>query len=102
MISSTNDTRTRIDEVQISMRRGIAEAESAAGVKGVLIRMVDGAFAFRVYHDKGDFSDYSIRHDELSVTIDSDELAAFYKMSEHCILDHSPQVLGLMAVPETK
>lgn len=84
-----------------------AEAESAAGVKGVLIRTVNGAMAFRVYHDDGRFTDYEIRHDDLSVTIDNDALAAFYKAcpraggdGEDHILDHSPQVLGLSKAEE--
>ncbi len=72
-----------------------AEVESAAGVKGVLIRTFDGAVAFRVYHNREHFTDYEVRHDDLSVTIDADALATFYKVGERNILDHSPQVLGL-------
>lgn len=74
------------------------EAESAAGVKGVLIRALDGAMMFRVYHDRDRFTDYEIRHDDLSVTIDNDELATFYKVGEEKILDHSPEVLGLKQI----
>jgi len=72
-----------------------AAVESAAGVKGVIIRTLDGALMFRVYHDPKRFTDYEIGHDDLSVTIDADALAAFYEVGERCILDHSPQVLGL-------
>ena len=72
-----------------------AEVESAAGVKGVLIRTLDGALMFRVYRDREHFTDHEIRHDDLSITIDADALAAFYKVGERRILDHSPQVLGL-------
>lgn len=82
-----------------------AEARLAAGVKGVIIRALDGAMMFRVYHDNERFTDYEIRHDELSVTIDNDELAAFYKAcpraggdGDQHILDHSPEVLGLEKV----
>jgi hypothetical protein len=75
-----------------------AEVESAAGVKGVLIRTFDGAVTFRVYHDREHFTDYEVRHDDLSVTIDAEELAAFYKVGERDILDHSPQVLGLKKI----
>lgn len=57
-----------------------AETEPAAGVKGVLIRTMNGAVAFCVYHDEKQFTDYEIRHDELSVTIDADELAASYSV----------------------
>jgi len=74
------------------------EVESAAGVKGVLIRTFDDVVAFRVYHDREHFTDYEIRHDDLSVTIDADALAAFYKVGERDILDHSPQVLGLKKI----
>lgn len=75
-----------------------AEVESAAGVKGVLLRTLGGGMVFRVYHDRDRFTDYEIRHDDLSVTIDTDELAAFYKVGERDILDHSPQVLGLKKI----
>lgn len=57
--------------------------------------MLDGALVFRVYYDRERFTDYEIRHDDLSVTIDTDALASFYKVGERDILDHSPQVLGL-------
>lgn len=76
-----------------------AEVESAAGVKGVLIRAHD-CMTFRVYHDRERFTDYEIRHDDLSVTIDRDALAAFYKVGEERILDHSPKVLGLERIKD--
>ena len=75
-----------------------AETESAAGVRGVLIRVLDGTLMFRGYHDNESFTDYEIRHDDLSVTIDKDALATFYRVGEDYILDHSPQVLGLKKV----
>jgi hypothetical protein len=75
-----------------------ADVKSAAGVKGVIIRTLDGAMLFRVYHDREHFTDYDIRHDDLSVTIDTDALASFYKVGERDILDHSPQVLGLKKI----
>lgn len=77
-----------------------AEAKPAAGVKGMLIRALDGAVMFRVYHDRERFTDYEIGHDDLSVTIDEDALAAFYKVGEHSILDHSPDVLGLKKIED--
>jgi len=77
-----------------------AEVKPADGVKGVLIRTHDGTIMFRVYHNNERFTDYEIRHDDLSVTIDKDELAAFYKAcpraggdGDQHILDHSPEVL---------
>jgi hypothetical protein len=57
-----------------------AEAQPAAGVKGVLIRTLDGVMMFRVYHDRERFTDYEI------------------KVGERDILDHSPQVLGLRKI----
>ena len=72
-----------------------AQVTSAAGAKGVIIRTLDGAITFRVYHDRDRFTDYEIRHDELSVTIDADEMAAFYRVGGRDVLDHDPQVLGL-------
>lgn len=72
-----------------------AEAESAAGVKGVIIRTLHGVWMFRVYRDPGNFTDYELRHDDLNVTIDEDALAVFYKVGKRDILDHSPEVLGL-------
>jgi hypothetical protein len=45
-------------------------------------------------------ADYALRHDDLSVTIGADELAAFYKVGERGILDHDPGVLGLRRIEE--
>ena len=82
-----------------------ADVTPTAGVRGVLIRTFDGSMMFRVYHDRERFTDYEIRHDDLSVTIDKDALAAFYKAcpraggdGEHDILDYSPRVLGLRKI----
>ena len=72
----------------------VTDVESAAGVKGVLIRSGSDLF-FRVYKERGLFEDYEIRHDDLSMTIDPDELASFYHRDDHYMLDHSPSVLGL-------
>ena len=77
-----------------------AEVRSAAGVKGVLIRTAGGTMVFRVHDGPDRFTDYEIRHDDLGVTIDADELAAFYRVGERDILDHDPQVLGLRKIDE--
>jgi hypothetical protein len=76
------------------------EVTPAVGVQGILIRSLDGTLMFRVYHgpNRERFTDYEIRHDDFGVTIDADELAAFYKIGEHHILDHSPAVLGLKKI----
>ena len=75
-----------------------AEVDSAEGAQGMIIRSFDGSFMFRVYRDPEHFTDYEIRHDDLSVTIDADALEAFYKVGERNILDHSPPVLGLKKI----
>lgn len=77
-----------------------AKTESAAGIKGTIIRAFDGNMMFRVYYSNERFTDYAIRHDELNVTIDKDELAAFFEVGEQHILNHSPQVLGLRKVED--
>lgn len=80
-----------------------AEVVSAAGVSGVLCRSaVDGSCFFRVYAKDHTFADYALRPDCLAVTISEDELASFYKIGEHRILDHSPSVLGLESVSSSK
>ncbi len=77
----------------------VSEVTSAAGVKGILIRR-GSEFSFRVNNDDGTFTDYEIHHDDLSVTIDTDELAAFYTDGEYFSLDHSPSVFGLKLANE--
>ena len=52
---------------------------SPTGVRSVLIHTFDGTMVFRVYHDREHFTDYEIRHDDLSAIIDKDALAAFTK-----------------------
>ena len=76
-----------------------AEVEPADGVNGVLIRTLDGAFMFRVYHDRKRFTDYEIRHDDLNVTIDKDALAAFYEglSARRCRSGHTDAVLAVRA-----
>lgn len=49
--------------------------ESRAG----FIRTLGGDLMFRVYDDDECFTDYEIRHDDLSIMIDEDALAAFYR-----------------------
>ncbi len=71
-----------------------AEVASAEEVKGILIRSGSNYF-FRVYQNDGEFTDYDVSHDELSITIDTDAMASFYTDGESFVLDHSPSVLGL-------
>ena len=77
----------------------IAEVSSAAGIRGVLCKDIDGRHFFRVYSADHSFTDYVLRHDDLTVTIAEDELASFYRIGEDHILDHSPSVLGLDVFP---
>ena len=72
---------------------------AAAGVRGFILKSIDGSFFFRVYHSNGDFTDYGIRHDDLEVTISPGALASFYQIGDRHLLDHSPEVLGLESVP---
>lgn len=55
---------------------------------------------FRVYGDSDRFTDYEIQHDDLRATIDTGELASFYKVGGGDLLDHIPQVLGLREMEE--
>jgi len=79
-----------------------AYVSDASGVQGMLLRSLDGSYFFRVYHHDNhqEFTDYELRHSDLSVTIANDELASFYKLKDENILDHSPGVLGLEELRE--
>ena len=61
----------------------------------MILRSMDGSYFFRTYHDDKTFTDYRLRHYDLSVTIAKDEMASFYKLEDENILDYSPEVLGL-------
>jgi hypothetical protein len=69
---------------------------SADGVKGVICRnAVTGKPFFRIYTGDGHFEDYDLHHDELSVKIDDNAMAALYRCPDRSSLDHNPQVLGI-------
>jgi hypothetical protein len=72
-----------------------ARVSDAGGVEGMLLRSLDGSYFFRVYHEGERFTDYDLRHSDLSVTISDDALASFYALKDTNVLDHSPEVLGL-------
>jgi hypothetical protein len=73
-----------------------SKVSAANGVKGLLLKDTDGGFFFRVMRPDGSFMDYTINHDDLSITIDEDDLASFYVRADgQAFLDHPPQVLGL-------
>ena len=73
----------------------VAEVTDARGVRGFILRDIDSSFFFRVYHENKDFTDYELLHNDLEVVITPDAFAAFYKLDDRMILDHSPEVLGL-------
>ena len=75
------------------------QVKSAQGVEGILIRdAFEQKWYFRIYKDgtKSEFVDYELRHQDLSVRIAPDEMAAFYQDEDgNAWLDYSPEVLGL-------
>ena len=95
-LQSMNDERKFLYEKQN------ATVVDAGGVAGMLLRSFDGAYFFRVYHDDKVFTDYEMRHHDLSVTISEDALASFYELKDTNILDHSPEVLGLEEVESNR
>ncbi len=74
--------------------------ENAAGVSGVLIRQINGDYIFRVHRENREFTDYDINHDDLSIKIEANALAAFYSDGENHSLDHSPRVFGLTKIED--
>jgi hypothetical protein len=81
-------------------RGKVSEVKSAAGTSGVLIKLFGGGYAFRIYHENGEFTDYDLNHDDLSVTIDQDELASFYTCEERHSLDHAPSDFDLKKIED--
>lgn len=72
---------------------------SADGVKGVLIRTIDGTYCFRVYDADHNSVDYDLTHSDLCVTI-TDPDAFFYRGDNMDRLDHSPATLGIFWITE--
>lgn len=70
--------------------------KNADGVSGSLLYVYGrNKYVFRVYDDAGDFIDYTLKHCDLSVTI-NDPDACFYEDENKLTLDHSPETLGLI------
>ena len=66
---------------------------SANGVHGHLLWSLD-EYVFRVYDNDGGFKDYSLKHCDLTVTIDDFD-ASFYEYDDgNLTLDHSPVTLN--------
>lgn len=91
-------TRREVKPRTVRYGNESAEATPAGGASGVLCRSIGGEYFFRVDEPGGAFTDYTLRHDDLSVTIPLDALAAFYRVGDEHMLDHSPEVLGLEPV----
>lgn len=87
-----------MDESKFIYGKQNATVVDAGGVMGMLLRSFDGAYFFRVYHDDKAFTDYELRHHDLTVTISEDAFASVYQLKDTNILDHSPEVLGLEEV----
>jgi hypothetical protein len=57
---------------------------------------LDSKYFFRIYHEDKTFTDYDLRHDDMTITIAADELASFNRLENGGgVLDHSSDVLGL-------
>jgi hypothetical protein len=72
---------------------------SANGVKGILIRTLDGTYKFRVCDAEQNFIDYDLTHSDLCVII-TDPDAFFYRGDNIDRLDHSPATLGIFGITE--
>jgi len=73
----------------------LTDIKSANGVSGHLLYVHgkhDG-YVFRVYNPDHTFTDYDIRHCDLTLTI-HDEDAFFYSNGKTDVLDHAPSTLG--------
>lgn len=68
-------------------------AKPAKGQRGHLIDSFDGTYYFRVYDADHNFTDYLLRHCDLTVIIDDDD-AFLYQDETGAKLDHSPLTLG--------
>jgi hypothetical protein len=65
----------------------------AKGVKGCLLRTMDGRAVFRIYKKDFTFTDYDIFNHDISITIDDDD-AFFYERDGKMFIDYGPATLG--------
>lgn len=54
-------------KLKISIRRPIGRSRAGAGTRGTIVRIFGGTPMFHVYCDNERFTDYAIRHDDLSI-----------------------------------
>ncbi len=84
---------------QVVYGQQTATETPAGGVTGVLCRSIDNIYFFRIYHEDKTFTDYDLRHDDMTITIAADEMASFYRFeNEDGVLDHSSDGFALEAV----
>ena len=67
---------------------------SAKGLRGHIIDSFDGTYYFRVYDADHNFTDYLLRHCDLTVIIDDND-AFLYTDDKGAKLDHAPATLGI-------
>lgn len=65
----------------------------AKGVKGCLLRTIDGRAVFRIYEKDFTFKDYDIYHHDMFITIDDDD-AFLYESDGKMFIDYGPATLG--------
>lgn len=70
------------------------KSKPAKGLRGHIIDSFDGTYYFRVYDADHNFTDYDLRHCDLTVIIDDND-AFLYENGEQKTLDHSPDTLGI-------
>ena len=68
--------------------------KSADKLKGILIRSSDGSYFFRVADKDGEFQDYELLHNDLSIIIDDFDAFLYEYNDNEKYLDHSPETLG--------
>jgi hypothetical protein len=84
---------------QVVYAKQIATEAPADDVTGVLCCSLGNEYFFRIYHEDKTFTDYDLRHDDMTITIAANELASFYRFENAGgVLDHSSDVVRLEVV----
>ena len=84
----------RRSNVYVGNIKAMTKSRSANGTTGILIRISNGTYCFRVYNKDHTFTDYDLLHNDLCITI-KDKDAFFYRDANGNSLDHSPATLGI-------
>jgi hypothetical protein len=78
---------------QVVYGKQIATETHACGESGVLCRSLDNKYFFRIYHKNKTFTDYDLRHDDMTITTAANELASFYRFENGGgVLEHFSDV----------